>query len=147
MWASSVGEDSATAEALVEILRPIPLTQDIVDRINNDCEWIFMVLQELTFLHRHPRERAGFRKEAKRGQSGFHKNVQIKMTHHGIYRKQQRTCRLRRSRQNSLVIFWIIFCLKNKLLIHRERDTLRSFLERKVFVDCYGCCQKVSAVL
>ena len=74
MWASSVGEDSATAEALVEILRPIPLTQDIVDRINNDCEWIFMVLQELTFLHRHPRERAGFRKEAKRGQSGFHRS-------------------------------------------------------------------------
>ena len=74
MWASSVGEDSATPEALVEILRPIPLTQDIVDRINNDCEWIFMVLQGLTFLCcRHPRETAGFCKEAKRGQSGFHR--------------------------------------------------------------------------
>ena len=139
MWASSVGEDSATPEALVEILRPIPLTQDIVDRISNDCEWIFMVLQGLTFLCRHPRERAGFRKEAKRRQSGFHKNVQIKMTHHGIYRKQQRTRQLRRSRQNSLVIIWIIFCLKNILNTAGKRDSLRSFLEQKVFVNCSQC--------
>ena len=39
MWASSVGgEESATAEKMVETLKKIPLTRDIVDRINRHCE-------------------------------------------------------------------------------------------------------------
>ena len=39
MWASSVGgEESATPEKMVVALKKIPLTQDIVDRINKHCE-------------------------------------------------------------------------------------------------------------
>ena len=39
MWASSVGgEESATPEKMVVALKKIPLTQDIVDRINRHCE-------------------------------------------------------------------------------------------------------------
>ena len=39
MWKSSVGgEESATAERMVEALKKIPLTQDIVDKINKHCE-------------------------------------------------------------------------------------------------------------
>ena len=39
MWQSAVGGEAATAEAMVEALHWIPLTQDIVDQINKHCEW------------------------------------------------------------------------------------------------------------
>ena len=38
MWRSSVGEESATAQAMVQALRRIPLTKDIVEKINRHCE-------------------------------------------------------------------------------------------------------------
>ena len=39
MWKSSVGgEEYATAEKMVEALKKMKLTQDIVDKINRHCE-------------------------------------------------------------------------------------------------------------
>ena len=39
MWGSAVGV-GATPEAMVQTLRRIPIATDIVDRINDHCEWI-----------------------------------------------------------------------------------------------------------
>ena len=42
MWQSAFGMD-ATPEAMVETLQRIPIAKDIVDRINEHCEWICMI--------------------------------------------------------------------------------------------------------
>ena len=68
MWRSAVGV-RATPEAMLETLRTMPMARDIVDRINEHCEWINLTFQALAFLHRHPRKRVGFCKEAEPGKA------------------------------------------------------------------------------
>ena len=73
MWRSSVGEESATAQAMVQALQKIRLTKDIVDKINQHCEWIldnrhFDILYKCSyFLQRHPRKLFAICKEASSG--------------------------------------------------------------------------------